>query len=270
MPGTSTFARHAMHTTCLKTRRLADDGAHPSKALSRQATAACALALCIFLHGAAVAPGDGASADASSVAVADEIQPQTLAASPARQAQFLLAHHLSHRYRIAADAAQTLVGITYDAGRQIGVDPLLILAVIAVESRFNPIAESEMGAQGLMQVIPKFHWDKLGGKERYVTALHPFTNIRLGTRVLKEYIDATGSLEAGLQKYNGALADDGNHYAQKVLAERARYAQIIHGQDAGIAATPDNRGTWRAPQQQGANPKQLTAALLAIGVSRSM
>jgi len=138
-----------------------------------------------------------------------------------------LANYVSRKYRIAPDVTEQFVGAAYDAGRQVGLDPLLILAVMAVESRFNPVAESLMGAKGLMQVIPKHHLDKLlehGGEE---AVLDPTINIALGARILKEYVRRTGSLEAGLQFYNGALADPSSQYAQKVFAEKERLQQAV-------------------------------------------
>jgi soluble lytic murein transglycosylase-like protein len=163
---------------------------------------------------------------------------------PARQA---LVTHLSHRYRIAGEAATMLVDITYETGDEIGVDPLLILAVMAIESRFNPIAESDSGAQGLMQVIPRYHLDKLEGNNREHTALTPAVNIHLGGRVLKEYIDTTGSVEAGLQKYNGALWDGSNQYAQKILAERTRYLQVLREQFTSQRHDPRARTSGTVP-----------------------
>lgn len=142
--------------------------------------------------------------------------------------------YLSRRYRIAPDATERLVGAAYDAGQQVGLDPLLILAVMAIESRFNPIAESWVGAKGLMQVVPKHHQDKLlehGGEE---AVLDPMTNIFLGARILKEYIRRTGSLEAGLQFYNGALADPSSQYAQKVMAEKERLEQAVRRFDRTV------------------------------------
>jgi soluble lytic murein transglycosylase-like protein len=144
-----------------------------------------------------------------------------------------LATFLSKRYRVAQAATQHLVGVAFDVGQQVGLDPLLILAVMAVESRLNPIAESEFGAKGLMQVIPKYHQDKLealGGED---TVLDPFTNVMLGASILKEYIRRTGNLESGLQFYNGALADTSSEYAQKVIAEQERLRQAIHRTVAG-------------------------------------
>jgi soluble lytic murein transglycosylase-like protein len=89
------------------------------------------------------------------------------------------------------------------------------------------VAESVVGAKGLMQVVPRQHLDKLvehGGEE---AVLDPATNIALGARILKEYIRRTGSLEAGLQFYNGALADPSSQYAQKVFAEKERLQQVM-------------------------------------------
>jgi len=142
-----------------------------------------------------------------------------------------LANYVSRRYRIAPDVTEVFVGAAHEAGRQVGLDPLLILAVMAVESRFNPVAESLVGAKGLMQVVPRHHLDKLmehGGED---AVLDPVTNIALGARILKEYIRRTGSLEAGLQFYNGALADPSSQYAQKVFAEKERLQEAVRRLD---------------------------------------
>lgn len=140
----------------------------------------------------------------------------------------VIANYLSRRYRVASDAIEQLVSGAFDAGRKVGVDPLLILAVMAVESKFNPIAESGMGAKGLMQVIPRYHKDKLvehGGPD---AVLDPMTNILVGARILKEYTRRAGSLKAGLQLYSGGLSDTSGQYAQKVMGELDRLRQTLH------------------------------------------
>lgn len=138
-----------------------------------------------------------------------------------------LAVYLSRRYRVAQDATEQLVGVAHEAGNRTGLDPLLILAVMAVESRFNPIAESVMGAKGLMQVIPRFHQDKLdalGGQE---SVLDPMTNVLVGARILQDAVRRGGGLMPGLQLYAGAFGDDSRQYAQKVLAEKERMQQTL-------------------------------------------
>lgn len=138
-----------------------------------------------------------------------------------------LAVYISRRYKVGLDATEQMVGAAHDAGNRLGMDPLLILAVMAVESRFNPIAESVMGAKGLMQVIPKFHQDKLeehGGED---SVFDPMTNILVGTRILKDAMRRGGGVMPGLQLYAGAFGDDGQQYAQKVVAEKERMQQML-------------------------------------------
>jgi soluble lytic murein transglycosylase-like protein len=142
-------------------------------------------------------------------------------------AQAVLVKHLSRRYQIAAEATERMVGAAYRAAREVGLDPFLVLAVIAVESRFNPIAESAMGARGLMQIIPKYHHARLAEQGGEAALLDPESNIRLGAQILQEYVDRTGTLEAGLQFYNGAFSDGSALYARKVMAERERLLQAV-------------------------------------------
>jgi soluble lytic murein transglycosylase-like protein len=141
--------------------------------------------------------------------------------------QAALVEYLSRRYAIAASPTALVVDTAYRAAAQAGLDPLLVLAVISVESRFNPIAESVMGAKGLMQIIPRYHRAKLlehGGED---AVFDPESNIMVGTQILREYVHRAGTLEAGLQFYNGASRDEFGQYAQRVLAERHRLEQAL-------------------------------------------
>jgi soluble lytic murein transglycosylase-like protein len=139
-----------------------------------------------------------------------------------------LAQFLAQRYRVSQDATLDLVSFAHAAGYQMGLDPLLIIAVIAVESRFNPIAESVAGAKGLMQVIPKYHPEKLqphGGEQ---AVFDPQTNILVGSQILKEYLARTGSLTSALQMYAGASSDLEDAYSAKVMIEKQRLQQVIN------------------------------------------
>jgi hypothetical protein len=137
---------------------------------------------------------------------------------------------LAKRYRVAGDAANMLVSTAYMTAHEIKLDPLLILAVMAIESGLNPFAESPMGAKGLMQVMAKVHHDKfekVGGAE---AALNPVANIRVGAQILKDYVKRTGSVEGGLKTYVGAAdMDHDSGYGAKVLAEYHRLKQVAGG-----------------------------------------
>lgn len=137
---------------------------------------------------------------------------------------------LSKRYRVAGDAAHMLVSTTYLTAKEIKIDPLLILAVMAIESGFNPFAESPMGAQGLMQVMSKVHHDKFADFGGVKQALNPHANIRVGALILKDYMTRGGSVEAGLKSYVGAGAfDSDTGYGARVLAEYQRLKEVANG-----------------------------------------
>jgi len=138
-----------------------------------------------------------------------------------------LAEFLAKRYKVSQDVTLEFVQIAHAEAAEVNLDPLLIMAVIAVESRYNPIAESGVGAKGLMQIIPKFHGDKLAefGGEKAV--FDPESNIRVGTRILREYLSRTGNLSIALQMYAGALGDDNDTYTNKVLGEKQRLQRVV-------------------------------------------
>ena len=140
--------------------------------------------------------------------------------------QRALAGFISKRWRIADTAASSFVSIAYRAGSRHSVDPVLILAVMAIESRFNPVAESVVGAKGLMQIIPKYHLDKLlshGGEE---ALLDPEVNIHVGAQILREYTRRLGDQQAALQMYAGAFDEPTSRYAAKVFDERMRLEPV--------------------------------------------
>ena len=139
--------------------------------------------------------------------------------------QRALAEFIAKRYRVAGEAIAGIVSSAYRAGAEHRVDPLLILAVVAIESRFNPLAESVFGAKGLMQVMPKYHQDKLSGHGGDTALLEPEVNIQVGTQILREYLRRSGETESALQMYVGGSTPDAV-YPGKVLAERARMKQL--------------------------------------------
>jgi soluble lytic murein transglycosylase-like protein len=149
-------------------------------------------------------------------------------ANEALSARMLVAmDYVSRRYRVAPDALEPIFATAQVAGRQLHLDPLLIIAVIGIESRFNPFSESVVGAKGLMQVMPRFHQDKLPEDADQTAFLNPVINVQVGARILKESIRRNGGLENGLQQFAGAIGDPERRYSNKVLAEKLRLEQAV-------------------------------------------
>lgn len=152
--------------------------------------------------------------------------------------QAAIAMWISRRYKVAPEPISRLVQEAWTIGQRAGLDPTLILAIMAVESSFNPFAQSPVGAQGLMQVMTRVHDEKYQPFGGMHAAFDPVTNLRVGVQVLKECIArAGGSLEAGLRYYVGAAnyADDGG-YANKVLAEQTHLKLVASGKAVPITA----------------------------------
>ena len=147
---------------------------------------------------------------------------QPVADTPLAREQQAVSEFIAKRWRIADDAAAGFVATAYRAGEQHRLDPLLILAVMAVESRYNPVAESVMGARGLMQVIAKYHPEKLEAHGGEQALLEPDINIQVGAQILREYQRRFGDTETALQMYAGALDEPTAQYSAKVFAEKAR------------------------------------------------
>jgi len=144
--------------------------------------------------------------------------------------QHTIANWLAKRYRVADDAARSFVSAAYLTAKDLKLDPLLILSVMAIESGLDPLAESAVGAQGLMQVMSKIHHDKFEEFGGVKAALDPIANIQVGAKILKEYVTRSGSVKAGLKMYVGsALAEDDGGYAHKVLAEYKHLKDVSNG-----------------------------------------
>lgn len=168
--------------------------------------------------------------------------------SDQRQQQSV-ANWISKRYRVATDATDMLVSAAYATSSEIKLDPLLILAVVAIESGFNPFAESPVGAQGLMQVMSKIHQEKFQRLGGIKAALNPVANIKVGSSILKDYVARGGSVEAGLKMYVGAaaFANDAG-YGSRVLAEYRRLKDVAAGKSIPTFSAPI-QVTARAPQK---------------------
>ena len=173
--------------------------------------------------------------------------------------QAAVARWLSTRYRVAPEPVSRLVQEAWRVGERADLDPTLILAVMAIESNFNPFAQSKVGAQGLMQVMTLLHNDKYQAFGGNLAAFDPVTNLRVGVQVLKECIARAGGLEAGLRFYVGAanLPDDGG-YAVKVLGEQQALRLVASGK-----AVPPHTALLRAAAPPAPKPMPAAPARVA-------
>lgn len=177
---------------------------------------------------------------------AARLNPPVATLSPMEESRYrVLSEYLGKRYRVSQRVIFDLVTLAHTVGRQHKLDPLLIIAMMGIESSFNPIAESVVGAKGLMQIIPQYHAEKLrpfGGEK---AVFDPTANVVVGTQILKEYLRGTGNLNVALQRYAGALGDRDDGYTRKVLAERQRLHSVL--------------ARWSAPVVAGKNAPARTA-----------
>lgn len=186
---------------------------------------------------------------AAQALIDEDASERALAGNPRElpKPQAAVAYWLSKKYRVAAEPLSVIVAEAWDVGQRTRLDPTLILAIMAIESSFNPFAQSTVGAQGLMQVMTRVHTEKYDNAGGTLAAFHPVTNLRVGVNVLLECIERAGSIRDGLKHYVGAAnrTSDGG-YADKVLAEQARLKRVVAGQSVpfeGSNATAAKRGS---------------------------
>lgn len=104
-------------------------------------------------------------------------------------------------------SASRIVSVVVDECKEKGLDPLLVTALIWVESGFNSMAHSNKGAVGLMQVRYSV-WKKTNTlKDNGVSAKHKLywtdLNIKCGTTILAEYYEAADhDIAEALYRYN--------------------------------------------------------------------
>ncbi|PTL85473.1 lytic transglycosylase domain-containing protein [Vitiosangium sp. GDMCC 1.1324] len=117
--------------------------------------------------------------------------------------------------------------------RRNGVDPMLVVAVIRCESSFNNYAVSNVGAMGLMQVMPdtgSYLADRAGFKlQRHTNLFDSELNVELGTAYLADLIERFGTPERALVAYNA-----GPGLAKKILARRDVRERFMQGYPAKV------------------------------------
>lgn len=180
----------------------------------------------ILLLGGHYARSQAAESDAARLAAAEAeriaLEEPQLSAEMQRVRDWV-----ARRYRVSGDSLETAFAEAEQSAREAELDPLLIVAMIAVESSFNPEAKSHAGALGLMQVIPRWHMDKIGPENDYTALFDPRFNVQVGTLVLVEGLERYGTLEAALQYYNGARHDPEMRYTKRVMSVKRQLQDVL-------------------------------------------
>lgn len=132
--------------------------------------------------------------------------------------QIALSKVISHKYGLSEDKALHVVKTAYKVSSENNIDPVLLLSITAVESRFNEKARNPSGAVGLVQAVPRAHPEKIRAiKNRGGSVYNISDNLNLGAEILSECFDrANGNQTLALQRYNGSLGDKRTRYAKKV------------------------------------------------------
>jgi len=160
---------------------------------------------------------------------ASKIDPQALDSKlmTSIQNQRAVADFFEKKYKLDRAKIEEYVSNTVLIAKEVNIDPVLLLAVISVESNFNPLSKSHAGAEGLMQVMTSIHQDKYALYGGVSEAVKPEVNIRIGAYILKYLIATSGSLRNGLKYYVGAAnAENDGGYTDKVMAERNRLISL--------------------------------------------
>lgn len=121
-----------------------------------------------------------------------------------------------------------IIDAVYFYSEQSNLDPLLIMSMIKAESTYRPEAASRYGARGLMQIVPRWHRDKLMGRNPLVINV----NIEVGTKIINDCLSKSrDNIYSGLRCYSGGA---GKQYQSKIsktyreLSEQLRALRILN------------------------------------------
>ena len=143
--------------------------------------------------------------------------------------QMALVQAIRSKYRVAPEPLNAIVLEVFDLANRAKLEPTLILAIIGIESNYNPFANSPIGAKGLMQVVPEVHSELFTPYGGTMAIFDPKTNLRIGVKILKKCIDLTGKLEDGLRlcKAGEDSLSLEEEYISRVLAEQTRLKNAL-------------------------------------------
>lgn len=140
----------------------------------------------------------------------------------------------SNNNKLSLEKSTRIVDVVNYNASQLQLDPLFILSMIKAESSYKPSATSYVGARGLMQVMPRWHHDKLKGRNPYAIDV----NIEVGTKIWDACLDKTnGNVYKALSCYSGGAS---KRYSKKIakthkeLNEQVRVLALLNDNDEHV------------------------------------
>lgn len=156
--------------------------------------------------------------------------------------QLAVTRWLSRKYHVSTEPLGAMVAEAWTLGERSQLAPSLILAIMAVESRFNPFASGSQGTVGLMQIELKAHAEALGQFGGPLSAFDPLTNVRVGVRHLQGLIQQTDTLEEALFLYGSSSGQTlESQYVDRVLAEQQLLEKITAKQNTAVLTHQGHR-----------------------------
>ncbi len=141
---------------------------------------------------------------------------------------YKLKHYLMTLYDLPEKEVELILRSASLNANRYNLDTELILAIVFVESSYNRVARSNRGALGLMQVVPKWHIDKINQYGGVDVLFDISTNIHIGTEILAEYLEKENDLATALMRYNGSLNDKTQRYPTRVLEKYEYLKKLTH------------------------------------------
>lgn len=114
------------------------------------------------------------------------------------------------------------------------LDPAIVFSIIELESGFNRKARNpQSGASGLMQIMMTYSANRFRHQKDVFMVSE---NIRVGTDILRMWMDKTGSLELALFRYSGGEVG----YPQKVIRNSNKYRMALNEDNQRLKSQQGN------------------------------
>lgn len=157
---------------------------------------------------------------------------------------------------VSGQTASAIVEQTYINAIKHNIDPLLILSIIKAESGFRPKITNRYGASGLMQVVPKYHKDKIAGRNILLIK----TNIEVGVKILQDcFVASNDNFYKAMRCYSGGASAK---YVQKIQKTHQRLRNVDIETRFAKELPVTRQASWGKPRFL--QPAPLTVAVNAL------